>query len=26
VVRAGGTGLPGSVYTPLSWEEGVLSR
>ncbi|GAB3729690.1 type II secretion system protein GspK [Luteimonas pelagia] len=26
VVRAGGTGLPGSVYTPLSWEEGVVSR
>lgn len=26
VVRTGGTGLPGSAYTPLHWEEGALPR
>jgi general secretion pathway protein K len=26
VVRAGNSGLPGSVYTPLRWEEGAVVR
>lgn len=26
VVRAGGSGLPGSAYVPLSWEEGAAPR
>ena len=26
VVRAGGSGLPGSAYTPLRWEEGASPR
>jgi general secretion pathway protein K len=26
VVRAGNSGLPGSAYTPLRWEEGALPR
>lgn len=26
VVRAGSSGLPGSAYTPLRWEEGALAR
>ncbi|MGH8031614.1 MAG: general secretion pathway protein GspK [Luteimonas sp.] len=26
VVRAGASGVPGSVYTPLGWEEGATSR
>jgi len=26
VVRTGGTGVPGSAYTPLRWEEGASSR
>lgn len=26
VLRAGGSGLPGSAYTPLRWEEGALPR
>jgi general secretion pathway protein K len=26
VVRAGGSGLPGSAYTPLRWEEGASTR
>lgn len=26
VVRAGSSGLPGSAYTPLRWEEGALPR
>lgn len=26
VVRAGNSGLPGSAYTPLRWEEGALVR
>jgi general secretion pathway protein K len=26
VVRAGGTGLPGSAYTPLRWEQGASPR
>ena len=26
VVRVGGTGIPGSAYTPLRWEEGASPR
>lgn len=26
VVRAGGSGVPGSAYTPLRWEEGASAR